>query len=538
MLYINLADSSIEIIQTNKNLIGGEKIIAVSRRDLPEGVISNGLISDSEKLAGSIKEALLSGYPKVIKDNSVSVAISDKQVFIKRMTILSDEEEKDMSSVVLNEAKKMLPYEPSELENFYKVLRKDASSSEVLYTATPLNTVAYFGRFFRNMGIQMRFISSTSFAIYELLKYGANTDGVVLYCSVDKKTIEYFIMDNLGPVLVLDKKLGSKSLVAEIKEVLKTLTEKYNLKAVKVIVGGTSSIEVHSQELNEGVEIPVVKTGEIIDEILFKAKVDFDTGGIPKMFFANSVGLLLLGKSSAPPNFAGDFKNYEGEVMPVTAMKIKEKVEPEKTSVKEEEEKVDKPEKPEEKREVSIKGETPDFGLANNIGSGQILEYKKSFFNQFFSSKIALLIIVVIILVVGGGVFFSLGKQKTNFSLPFLSSPTITPTPTVEPTVTPTPTVNPNLKRSDLKIQVQNGTDKTGYAKEIADFLTGKGYKNIAKGNADNTNYEKTVIKIKDSKKEYLPLVISDLKDKADTSTVEALEDSSKHDAVVILGQK
>jgi hypothetical protein len=130
-------------------------------------------------------------------------------------------------------------------------------------------------------------------------------------------------------------------------------------------------------------------------------------------------------------------------------------------------------------------------------------------------------------------------NKGANIQLPFISAtPSPTPIPTIEPTITPTPTIDSKLKRGDLKVSIQNGTDKTGYAKETADFLESKGYKNIAKSNADKDNYEKTIIKVKDSKKNYLPLLSSDLKDKFDTSTVETLDAEDKYDVIVILGKK
>ena len=85
---------------------------------------------------------------------------------------------------------------------------------------------------------------------------------------------------------------------------------------------------------------------------------------------------------------------------------------------------------------------------------------------------------------------------------------------------------------------MENGTDKIGFAKETAVYLEGLGYKILSKSNADKDDYEKTIIMITETKKNYLPLVISDLRDKFDTSSVESLDKDSKYDIVLILGKK
>ena len=120
-------------------------------------------------------------------------------------------------------------------------------------------------------------------------------------------------------------------------------------------------------------------------------------------------------------------------------------------------------------------------------------------------------------MIVSGIVLSIVAVFRGNARFPFITSPTITPSPTIMPTLTPIPTLDPTLKRGDLKLSVQNGTSKTGYAKEISSFLEGLGYKNVAKANADKDTYEKTVTKIKTDKKKYFPLIVDDLKDKVDT---------------------
>ncbi|MCJ7740351.1 LytR C-terminal domain-containing protein [Candidatus Microgenomates bacterium] len=533
MIYLDLSDNSLEAIETSQNLIGGEKIIAAGRKDIPEGIIDNGLIADPDKLTKELLEIFSSSYPKEMKDKQIVVAISDKQVFTQRFSINVPDKETDISALVLEEAKKVLPYEPSELENFFKVINQSANSLEVLYTATPLTTIAHFGRFFRNMGLKMTFLSASSFSLFELLRLGISPEEKILYCTAHQKAAEYFVFDYLGPIINIGKKLGSKSLTAETKTVIKAFEEKHQLKFSKMIIGGTGSLEIQAKELQEEVELPVLKSSDVIDEVLFKLKISIETGGIPKMLFVNSLGLIQLTKSNAPSNFAKDFTSFD-EVPPITASQVKEKPvisegeKVETVSEKEVKQEVKQEEKKEEKKEE-----------VSQYINESLVSYERPGLGKFLSKKIILIVITVIVALVVMFLLFSFtSKGKGGINIPFITQPTSTPTPTLVPSNTPTPTVDPKLKRSDLKVNVLNGTDKSGFAKETADLLEKAGYKNVGRGNADKDSYEKTVIQIKDDKKNYLPLIVGDLKDKFDTSTVESLDKDKKYDLIIILGKK
>jgi hypothetical protein len=89
-----------------------------------------------------------------------------------------------------------------------------------------------------------------------------------------------------------------------------------------------------------------------------------------------------------------------------------------------------------------------------------------------------------------------------------------------------------------LKVTVQNGTDTAGYAKEIGDYMEEKGYRNVVRENADVDTYTDTIIKIKEGKRNYLSLVLSDLKDKFLLATASTLDATASSDVVLILGKK
>ena len=118
-----------------------------------------------------------------------------------------------------------------------------------------------------------------------------------------------------------------------------------------------------------------------------------------------------------------------------------------------------------------------------------------------------------------------------------------TPTPLVAPSeVTPTgeisPSPTPKISRADLKIKVLNGTGVPGAAGKVAELLEKFGWQGIKTGNADNFDYQKTVIQIKESKKEYFELLKKDLSSKYTLEEEpQTLSEDENFDAVIIVGK-
>ncbi len=137
---------------------------------------------------------------------------------------------------------------------------------------------------------------------------------------------------------------------------------------------------------------------------------------------------------------------------------------------------------------------------------------------------------------VGGLITYFSGISKLN-----VPEATTTPVPTVEPveTVTPKPEAKTEVKRETIKVQVLNGSGTAGLAGKAKTYLEGLGYVGVVAGNAPTSDFEETVIAVKDTKKELLETVKSDLsKNYQVAKDTEVLPASSKYDFVVTLGSK
>ncbi|EKE04964.1 MAG: hypothetical protein ACD_19C00427G0011 [uncultured bacterium] len=104
------------------------------------------------------------------------------------------------------------------------------------------------------------------------------------------------------------------------------------------------------------------------------------------------------------------------------------------------------------------------------------------------------LIIFIGLLILGGaGIFFFTKSANSPVATP-TSSFGVTPIEDRE-TSTPAPTKSPEpVKKSEISIEIQNGTGITGEAKLLQDKLKTLGYSDITVGNASSTDNTETTV--------------------------------------------
>lgn len=196
-------------------------------------------------------------------------------------------------------------------------------------------------------------------------------------------------------------------------------------------------------------------------------------------------------------------------------------------------------EAPEDKEETPIipSGPDPDDESESSMPMDSYAPPKK----RNWKKLIYLLGLIILILVV-----FNVVKTLTKgSSAKPTPSPTSTPVAKESPSPASTPTPSPSsvdtetgLDRSNLSVEVQNGSGTAGVAVKAKNFLKNLGYNVTSVGNADNFNYTDVTVKVKAADKKYLPLLIKDLSGSYTVgSSSSDLSASSSADALVIVGK-
>jgi len=145
------------------------------------------------------------------------------------------------------------------------------------------------------------------------------------------------------------------------------------------------------------------------------------------------------------------------------------------------------------------------------------------------------ILLLIALVVIGGSVYLLKGKLfKSGEAQP---TPSATPTEATQDTPTPTPT--PSIDRSKYTVRILNGTSTSGLAASVSAKLTGLGYKQDKLGNATNSSFTQTQIRVKPSAVAIMDQIIKDLSpDYQGASSASALKETDAADIEVIIGAK
>lgn len=188
------------------------------------------------------------------------------------------------------------------------------------------------------------------------------------------------------------------------------------------------------------------------------------------------------------------------------------------------------------------------------------IQHQAAFDKPRKRKRFFLLIFVIALLIIGGVIVSKklVGPKAQKIEAKPAATPTPTefifptnsPTPGISPTEepgkspTPKPTTEPvdkitGLDRSNLTVEVQNGSGVKGVANQGSDVLKTFGYHIVSIGNADNFDYENTTISVKSNLSKFLDLLKRDLGTSYKIGTTSSdLPASSSADAVVIIGKE
>lgn len=140
--------------------------------------------------------------------------------------------------------------------------------------------------------------------------------------------------------------------------------------------------------------------------------------------------------------------------------------------------------------------------------------------------------IVVIVAVLAGGGFYYYQNMQTKQTAEETSI-----TPTEEPSPTPT---SEEVNKAEFEIEIQNGSGIAGEAGRAQKLLEDAGFEVSSTGNADNYDYEDTVIQagaeVSDA---WIEELTKELENKYTVKgSVEELDKDAESDVIVIIGSK
>lgn len=165
---------------------------------------------------------------------------------------------------------------------------------------------------------------------------------------------------------------------------------------------------------------------------------------------------------------------------------------------------------------------------------------------QESSDKSAKWLWLIILSVIIGALVFAFVRGIGPFAglSPFGGGEGASPTPASSPFAftSPSPVATTSatrINKAEAKIRVLNGSGKAGMASVVKEFLESKGYKVTSIGNATSFDFEQTVLRFKQSFKNFQEVLLVDLSDKYSVKvSSDPLEATDAADIEVIVGTK
>lgn len=149
---------------------------------------------------------------------------------------------------------------------------------------------------------------------------------------------------------------------------------------------------------------------------------------------------------------------------------------------------------------------------------------------------------LLIILIIIGALAFAFFRGIGPFSQFRKESPEASPSPKsifTSPSPAAESTPGANLNKSEPAVRVLNGSGVAGKASVVKDLLEENGYTVASIGNADSFDFERTVLRFKESFKKFEEALTADLSDSYSvTTSSDNLEATDSADIEIIVGSK
>jgi len=445
-------------------------------KDYQSDLLKNGEIVNLDFLASAIKEALVSLPNDLGKDKEVILILPQESFIFFRSEVPKEITSAALNSFINDKIRIDLKINIDDFITNY-VLIENQTKNYLNFFALKKELFLTYKNTFQLIDLKIVNIIPEALAYYKLFEKALRPDKqeIISYLTYQKNQIKGYFYDTFG---LIDNKawvleLNDKN---NIETVLKTKAEEY------------------------------VKKGQKINRLILSGK---ESEGIRQDTFTKAVGIWTNPLKRIIPNFYQDYLKMiitQDQTLPIL--------------------------------EADVCFGAFIFSKENK----SFVLLKKGLFTKKIKLNFPLkkeLFIISITTIVSFFTFYFISQLKIqlpNIKLPELKKTNIT-SPTPQPTQPPSPTPTPSFKKESLKIKVLNGSGILGKAAEIKKIFVDDKYGEVLTGNADNSDYEKTIIK---SKKEYssaTEMISTTLKDYIISPKTDLLDDKEAADIIIIIGK-
>lgn len=489
MIYLQLNTNQIKILYVKKTLLGQYEIVFYEKK-YQMNFLKNGQLVNPDLTASALKEALTLISNNKINDRDITLILPQESFEFMRADVPADMASSVVGSYIKEKARAQLK---TDLDNSYfdQLILESEGQQKTAFYALDNDMFMKFQEPFNLIDLKVKAIIPETLAYFKLFEKTLRKEKKenIFYVNYDGATASGYVYDSYG--------------LLEIDQWKKELKEKDNIEV---------TLKAKAQELE--------KKGSKLNRLIMSGT---DSETIRQDTFTKNVGVWTNPLKRIMPHFYADylkmFTSPNGK--PVPYLQFDACI-----------------------GAFILAAENRDFNLLKRKLTDYSVKTYKAGGGGGFSIPIRPILLFLVAFGISLGALYGISKLKlpgfSGFAAPKLAisnpfvKPTETPTPTRVPTATPTPT--PEVDRTEINIKVLNGGGVPGKATVVKTILQEKGYEGILTGNADNFDYEKTEIRVKEENDSLFDVVAADLADNVTVTTPSKLDEDEAADVIVVIG--
>lgn len=493
MLYIYLDTNTIKLMFLKKSILGQYEA-SFYKKTLQVALLDKGKPVNPDVIASGIKETLAMLPDGAAKDRDVTLILPQESFMFMRVDMPSDVAENALPSYLKEKARSELNFDV-ETGHYDYIIRENEGAKKIILYAASNETVEAFAGPLKLIELSLQCIIPESLTYFKLFEKTLRTNKKenIWYVSYDQDQLSGYIYDSFG--LLEDKHWTAKiTTEKKIEKVLQKKAAEYQTlytKLNRLILSGAQSESVRQDTFTKDVGVWTNPLKRIIPHFYadyLKMLAGQDNKEIPVLEYDMLLGSFIFNsENKAFTLMNGKSKSSGGS-------------------------KFSKPSLNMPKPNLPVKG---------------ILFFLLSFIITF----------AVLYAVKLNAKQLSFKMPNLNISIPGMTPPTATPIPASPTPIPPTATPTPAIERTEVRVQILNGSGIVGKASDVKEFLREQGYEEILTGNASAFDYETTVIQTKADDEALRDLVSKDITSELEGQPeFEVLEEDSAADVVIIVG--
>ncbi len=482
MLYIYVEKNQIKLLYLKKSLLNQFETHSYTKRH-EVGLLENGKVLSMDILASALKDAITQAQAGAEKE--VCLILPQESFSFLRTEVPADIATSAIGSFALDKARADLEVDMNSAYWSYFVKEVESKKHISIY-AISADVLDSYVQTLQLLGLKLVSVLPDTLAIFKLFEKTLRKEKKenIFYISNVKDVLEGYLYDS-GALLKQDVWRRSIEQGETIESVVRAKVEEYEKEGIKlnrIILSGEGSDHVRQDTFTKEVGVWTNPLKRIVpnfyDEFLKMLVVSNGDHSFPILTLDTCFGAFVFAQ-----------EDREFQIL---------------------------------KKPIKAKGGSG--GGSKSFSPGKLFIFRKEFI--FFLLAAAITFSVVY----AGWKMDLLGGKMKLPSLPMQATPT--PTEAPEPTATPTPEID----KAALKVKVLNGSGAVGKASAVKKLFTDAGFEEVLTGNADNFDYESTVVQIKDSASGATEEVKQILSDGTSTIKVESLDEEDASDIIVIFG--